>query len=104
MAITYKYKTIRRPDNTEVKTPSIPITLKGEHFFDTIALIDSGADVSAINETTARILGLDMNAPAETVHGIGGAIQAKFSKMAIIIERRHERYEFKIPVQIILGD
>ncbi|MBI2137916.1 hypothetical protein HYU12_05395 [Candidatus Woesearchaeota archaeon] len=51
MAINFRYKTVRRPDGTEVKTPSIPIRLNGTEKFDTIGLIDSGADVSAMSRS-----------------------------------------------------
>jgi hypothetical protein len=40
MAITFRYKTVKRPDGSTVKTPSIPVTLKGREQFDTIALVD----------------------------------------------------------------
>jgi len=30
MTISFKYKTVKRPDGTEVKTPSIPILLSGK--------------------------------------------------------------------------
>ena len=44
MAITFKYKKIKRPDNSEIKTPSIPVTLGGGGGrYDFIALVDSGA-------------------------------------------------------------
>ena len=87
-----------------MKTPSIPITLKGERSFDFIALLDSGADVSAIPEVLARQLGMDMHNEPEFVHGVGGKVQAIESKIQVIIERRHERYRFQIPINIILGD
>ena len=44
MTISFKYKTIKRPDGTLVKTPSIPIALIGKESFDTVALLDSGAE------------------------------------------------------------
>ena len=46
MTISFRYKTVKRPDDTKVKTPSIPIILDGKEKFETIALIDSGADIS----------------------------------------------------------
>lgn len=48
MAISFKYKSVKRPDGTLVKTPSIPILLEGREKFETVALLDSGADISAI--------------------------------------------------------
>ncbi len=45
MTIYFRYKSVKRPDGTKVKTPSIPISLSGKEKFDTIALLDSGADI-----------------------------------------------------------
>lgn len=104
MSIRYHYKNMQRADGSEVKTPLIPITLRGECFLDTLALLDSGADVSVINESTAKKLGLDMHGDVEMVYGLGSVLGAKFSKMTLLIERRHEKYSFQIPVQIVLGD
>ena len=46
MTISFKYKTVKRPDGTEVRTPSIPVLLNGKTKFESVALLDSGADMS----------------------------------------------------------
>ncbi|MBU0536455.1 MAG: retroviral-like aspartic protease family protein [Nanoarchaeota archaeon] len=61
MTITFRYKTVKRPDGTEVKTPSIPILLSEKENFETTALLDSGADISAMPKDLADILGLDLS-------------------------------------------
>ena len=62
MTLTFRYKQVKRPDGTETKTPSIPITLTGKtNRFDAIALIDSGADISAMSKDMADLLNLDLN-------------------------------------------
>lgn len=60
MTISFRYKTVKRPDGTEVRTPSIPILLEGKEKFETLALLDSGADISAIPKDVADILGLKL--------------------------------------------
>ena len=104
MTITFRYKTIKRPDDTTVKTPSIPVTLKGKEQFDTIALVDSGADISAIPLSIAELLGLDLTAKKSVAYGIGGKVDSIQTKMNVTIEKGHEHYPFMIPVKVILGD
>ena len=61
MTLSFSYKSVKRPDGTEVKTPSIPVVFSGKEKFETLALLDSGADISAMSEDVAEILGLDLN-------------------------------------------
>ena len=62
MALTFKYKAMKRPDGSLVKTPVIPITLIGKTFqLDVLALLDSGADVSAIPISLADVLGMKLD-------------------------------------------
>jgi|SRR3989338_9301757 len=103
MTISFKYKTVRRPDGTEVKTPSIPILLKWKDQFETIALLDSGADISAMPKDVAEVLGCDLSGKIEPAFGIGGKVDSVQSKVTIRIEKGHEQYEFQMPVKVILG-
>jgi len=104
MTLSFKYKTIKRPDGTEVRTPSIPILLNGKEKFETIALLDSGADISAIPLSIAEILGLDLSGKKIHAYGIGGKVDSIETSMNITIEKGHEHYNFQIPVKVILGD
>lgn len=104
MTITFKYKRVKRPDNTEVKTPSIPILLNGKEKFETLGLLDSGADVSAVPLAIAEILGLDLSKEKNFAYGIGGKVNSVESNMNITVERGHEHYTFQIPVKVILDD
>ena len=61
MTISFNYKTVKRPDGTSVKTPSIPILLRDKEAFETIALLESCADISAMPKDVAEILGLDFS-------------------------------------------
>jgi hypothetical protein len=104
MTLSFHYKIVKRPDGTEVRTPSIPISLKGKESFDTIALLDSGADISAIPKDLADILGLDLKGKSSPAFGIGGKTEAVDTTMGITVEKGHERYNFTIPVKVILGE
>ena len=102
MTLSFKYKTVKRPDGTEVKTPSIPVLLSNKQKFETIALIDSGADISAIPRALAEILDLDINGEHHYAYGLGGKVACTQTTMEITIEKGHEKYSFRIPVKVIL--
>lgn len=104
MALTFNYKSVKRPDGTIVKIPSIPIILAGKISLETIGLIDSGADVSAMPKELAELLGLDLTKPRDSAFGIGGEVESIETKAKIIIEKGHEKYSFQIPVKVILGN
>ncbi len=104
MALTFRYKRVRRPDNIEVKSPSVPVTLSGNGGkYTFIALLDSGADISAIPQEVAELLGLDLSGKKEEAAGIGGKVPAVQSKVGLEIGKPHEFYNFSIPVKIILN-
>lgn len=105
MVMSFRYKTVKRPDGTLVKTPSIPILLEGKtEKVEFVALIDSGADISAISQSVAEILGLDLSGKRTPAFGIGGKVESIENKLNLAIEKGHEHYNFQIPVKVILGD
>ena len=104
MTISFRYKGVKRPDGTIVKTPSIPLIIIGRETFETIGLLDSGADISAIPKSIADLLGLNLEGEISFAYGIGGKVKSIESSMKILIQKGHERYSFNIPVKIILDD
>ena len=104
MTITFRYKAVKRPDGTLVKTPSIPITLIGKESFDTIALLDSGADISAIPKSIAELLGLNIKRNVVFAYGIGGKVRSIETTIRTIVQKGHEKYSFNLPVKVILDD
>ena len=103
MSITFRYKTVKRPDGSLIKTPSIPVLLKEKEVVDTLALLDSGADISAIPKNFADTLGLDLSGEKSPEFGIGGTVDAIDTTMSINVSKGHENYNFRIPVKVILG-
>lgn len=104
MAMTFRYRAVRRPDGTEVKAPLIPVTFSGSERFRTVALLDSGADVSAMPRAVAEILGIDLSVGVTTAYGIGGRVESIETKVFTTISKGHERYRFKTPMKVILGE
>ena len=103
MTIYFKYKTVKRPDGTKVKSPSVPIILIGkEDTIETLALLDSGADISAISKDFAEILGLNLEGKKTPAFGIGGKVDSIQTNINIKIGNAHENYVFKIPIKVIL--
>src|SRR4030042_5316427 len=102
MALTFRYKGVKRPHGV-VKTPSIPITFKGlTETIEVIALLDSGADLSAISKDFAELLGLEFSGKKEPVRGIGGEVDAVETKTWISLGKDREKYNFLIPVKVLL--
>ena len=105
MTLNFKYKTVKRPDGSETRTPSIPIILHGETIkFNTIGLIDSGADISAISKDLADLLGINLGNNVISAFGIGGKVDSIESKLKLTLEKGHESYFLEIPVKVILGN
>lgn len=103
--MNFKYKVNKRPFEDSNKTPSIPVSLKGngDVSFEFIALLDSGADLSVIPQDVAELLNLNLTGNKEKVRGIGGWLDSIESKIIIKISKGHESYSFSIPVKVILG-
>jgi len=95
MTINFRYKSIKRPDGTLVKTPSIPITLIGKESFDTVVLLDSGADISAIPKSIAELLDLNLKGNVAFSYGIGGKVKSIESAVRIVVQKGHERYDLE---------
>lgn len=105
MTLTFKYKKVKRPNGTEARTPSIPITLSGKNGkYDFIALIDSGADISALPKSLAELLDLDLSGEKEEASGIGGIVPAVQTSLVVELGKSHEQYALQIPVKVILTD
>ncbi len=104
MTLTFRYKKVKRPDNREVKSPSIPIILSGKSGkYQFIALLDSGADMSVIPEDVAELLGVDLTENKEEASGIGGKVPAIQSTIYLEIGKGHENYSFSIPIKVIFN-
>ncbi len=102
MALTYRYKGVKRPGGI-IKTPSIPVTLKGTNeTIAVVALLDSGADLSAIPRDLAELLGLDLSGKKDFVKGIGGEVESVETKIWLTLGKDREKYNFLIPIKVLL--
>ncbi len=105
MVMTFSYKTIDRKEQGIEKAPVIPVTIIGNNeSVDTMGLLDSGADFSAMPKELAEILGVDLNGKKEDIGGISGSVEAVEKHINISIKKGHENYYLHIPVKIILSN
>ena len=74
-----------------LRSPVIPILLKGRKTFWTNALVDTGADTSVLTKKVAEILELDLSAKPQKVNGIGGETEAV---LTVFHSRERGRGEF----------
>ena len=89
MVMSFKYKSIKRPDGNLVKTPSIPIVLTGRSNLkiEFIALIDSGADLSVISKDIADLLNINTDGKKDKSRGIGGEVEVINTNMIVNIKK-----------------
>lgn len=76
----------------------------GSNVFKTMALLDSGADVSAISSDIAELIGLDTSGTRSISRGVAGMIESIEKKVTISFGRDHEMYKLTIPVKILFID
>ena len=100
---SFKYKKIERPGLPSSYCPVLPIKITGKgELIETVALLDSGADVSAMPRGLAEILELDLSGEKTLVRGIGGASEAVKTNVEVIIQVDHERMKINLPLFVIL--
>ena len=105
MVLNYKYKSINRDDGTIAKLPHIPIEIKGVNpsWIQTMALVDSGADLCVIPKDLAELIGLDLTGEITKANGIGGQVDVIRTKMQIKVGKPHNYHTFEnVPVEVIL--
>jgi hypothetical protein len=88
----------------EAKGPYIPVTLLGpSQRLKIAALVDSGADFSAIPKSMAEVLGLDLTGKPHPIAGVGGPVKAVESRMGVLVFGTHtERRPIEVPVLVLL--
>jgi len=104
MAITFRYQMINGK-GVSLKRPMINVTFSnGSEVFKTMALLDSGADMSAISSDIAEIIGIDTDGERTTIHGVAGKVESIQKKVNVSFGNEHERYSFNIPVKVVFTD
>lgn len=104
MVLTYHYKELKIPGLPLMKRPMIPVTFSNnDESFETMGLLDSGADFTAFTKDIADTLGLDLSGQKEKAMGVGGMmIDTVRTKVKMTLEKGHERYTLTIPVKVLM--
>ena len=103
MTIHYKYQAVRRPDSTLRKVPSVPITLIGpSESVNIIALLDSGADISAISRDIAESLGLDIKDTTSLAYGLGSKFKTVEKRLKMKFGKGNENHVIDLPIRIVI--
>ena len=104
MTLSYRYHQVNTKGHPR-RRPMINVTLSnGSNIFKTMALLDSGADVSAISSDIAELIGLDIDGPRDVSRGVAGIIESVERKVNISFGSDHEMYKFTVPVKILFID
>lgn len=107
MTIYFKYKG-HAVKNSTVYRPEILVRFRnGGIHQDVSALIDSGADTSAIPKGLAEYLELELGGQRHTAKGVGGSIEVINSSVDLEIgdaNGREKHLLHRVPVQVNLSD
>lgn len=104
MSLNYRYHQIDAKGRPK-RRPLINVSFSnGSSVFKTMALLDSGADVSAISSDIAEIIGLDTSGTRSISRGVAGTIESIEKKVNISFGKDHEIYKLTIPVKILFID
>lgn len=105
MVLNFKYKEVENPEKQKKKRPMVPIVFSnGDESFEVLALLDSGADFTAMSLEMAEALNLDLSGKREKAFGIGGSVDCVTSRVKITVQKGHEHYTMTAPVKVILKD
>ena len=70
----------------------VPVTMWGKNVgVETIGMIDSGEDISAMLQSFAELLGSDLSGEEDQSCGIGGEVRSVLSRATLEIKKGHER-------------
>jgi hypothetical protein len=103
MVLHYHYQETPTPNGKKVHRPVIPVTFgNGEQALDTMALLDSGADICAMSKDMAEVLELDLSGPREKCYGVTGSAESVLTFVQVTVAKGHERYNMRVPVKVLL--
>ena len=102
MSMVFRYLDTPNPDGTLYKRPFIlAVFSNGDQKMELYALVDSGADMSAIDYRRAEKLGMDLSGPKVSTYGVAGNIDSVISNVDIEVARGHERFTINVPIRVL---
>ena len=77
---------------------------QGNDEFETISLIDSGADMSAMDSRIAKKLNLDLTGPDTESYSVNGTIRTIISSTTVTVQNGEGKHVIPIPVRVLFMD
>lgn len=69
-----------------------------------MSLIDSGADMTALDFRWAKLLNLDLSGKRTKSYGVTGSADTIISNVKLEIGKGHESYSIDVPVRVLFVD
>ena len=100
----FRYLDSSNPNGTTIKRPSVlAVFSNGPNKLEQYALVDSGADMSAMDYRVAEKLDLDLSGNVISSFGISGPVESVISRATIDIDRSHEHYSLTVPIRVLFS-
>jgi hypothetical protein len=100
MSFHFKYKPILLKSGVRFYRPLIPLTINGKETFDTLAILDSGSDITILPKEIAEELGVILEGENEISGISGNALKSREGKINITFGKNREFYNFEVPVLV----
>ena len=104
MSMIFRYLDSTNPNGAISKRPSIlAVFSHGQDKLEQYALVDSGADMSAMDFRIAEKLHLDLGGKKVVSYGVSGAVESVITEVTIEIGKGHEHYSLNIPIRVLFS-
>ena len=104
MSMTFRYLDSSNPNGDVYKRPSILATFSnGQDKLEQFALVDSGADMSAMDYRVAEKLHLDLSGKKVMSFGVSGSVESVVTEATVEIGKGHEHYSLSVPVRVLFS-
>ena len=105
MSMTFRYLDSPNPNGNVHKRPSILATFSnGQDRLEQYALIDSGADICAMDYRIAEKLHLDLSGKRVKSFGVSGPVESVITETTVEISKGHEHYSFEVPLRVLFSN
>lgn len=103
MTIVFRYSESNAFNGTSCLRPMIPVVFSnGNEKIESVALLDSGADMSAIDYRIAKSIGINLEGERVKSFGVSGSIDSVIKTIDVTISKDHEKYSFSMPIRVLL--
>ncbi len=103
MTLIFRYKLFKPTGGQERKRPLLPVTFtNGDQSFETVGLLDSGADFVTMSREMAEALGIDLDGKKGECSTPSGTAACVIKKVNMGVTDGHESYSLTVPVSVVL--